>query len=486
MAVYLTKSMLSRLNKEKYSSNIFNEDEGSSSSNSYSNGDHWQRLMEGKKSVYLAKEMICRVCAKNGCTPLSEKTDGFEIITALRSITNVSMTLDDSLPKYICTYCLDTLKAIMAFKRNCEMSDRKFKQILNPNGDPSFHSYPYSRHDFQLILHQMKLKRMKVEEQKEKERKKKLRLRQKKIPPKNKQFRCSSCDTTFLNKEKLMAHRRDCMRRACELCGQLVLSIAQHMRHSHKQSVPHKCPTCGKEFPVIARLRNHMLVHTNTFNFFCDLCPYKCKHKYYLVMHMRTHTGEKPYKCPECPATFVNPSNLNKHKLTHQDKQFKCAMCEKAFRTKTALRDHHEATHMNIKHSCNFCGADFCYKSDLRKHEIRTHNRTKRDYIGGEPTYKQVERMQKMQEETDVDKWRQEQQIIVTQAPILQTTYNIEQSKEFVQTSHQIYFSDVTAIIQQPQMGTIPQQTVQLSLPDLTMKKDEVKLYEAQQGIGYF
>lgn len=74
----------------------------------------------------------------------------------------------------------------------------------------------------------------------------------------------------------------------------------------------------------------YRLVHSNTFNFFCDLCPYKCKHKYYLVMHMRTHTGEKPYKCAQCPATFVNPSNLNKHKLTHQDKQFKVSLREES------------------------------------------------------------------------------------------------------------------------------------------------------------
>ncbi|GBP18087.1 Zinc finger protein 235 [Eumeta japonica] len=260
----------------------------------------------------------------------------------------------------------------------------------------------------------MKLKRLKIEEEQERKRKKHERLIKQK-GPKIKQFKCSPCDMVFSNKEKLMAHRRErqCMRRACEVCGQLVVSIAQHMRHIHKQSLPHKCPTCGKEFPIIARLKNHMMVHTNTFNFFCDLCPYKSKHKYYLVMHMRTHTGEKPYKCTQCPATFVNPSNLNKHKLTHQEKQFKCALCEKAFRTNAALREHHEAAHMNIKHTCQYCGKDFCYKSDLRKHEIRYHNRIKRDYIGGEPTYKQVERLQKMQEAgEEMDKWRQEAAVV--------------------------------------------------------------------------
>ncbi|CAH2037284.1 unnamed protein product, partial [Iphiclides podalirius] len=387
---------------------------------------------------------------------------------AIRSVTNISITSDDSLPKFICNECLETLKLAMAFKKTCEISDKRFRKILNPMGDPLFHSYPYSKHDFQLILHQMKLKRMKVEQKTERERKRKEREQQKK-DPKVKEFKCSPCDVVFQTKEQLVSHRREaqCMRRACDVCGQLVLSIAQHMRHIHKRTVPHKCPTCGKEFPIIARLKSHMLVHTNTFNFYCDLCPYKCKHKYYLVMHMRTHTGEKPYKCQHCPATFVNPSNLNKHKLTHQEKQYKCMLCEKSFRTNAALRGHHDATHMNIKHTCNFCGRDFCYKSDLRKHEIRNHNRTKRSYVGGEPSYKQVERMQK--------------QLVVAKPEILQATF-IDQSKDFIQTHHPVYFSDVTAIIQQP----VQTQTLQITLPDLVLKKDEVQIYETEQTIAYF
>ncbi|XP_026488202.1 zinc finger protein 273-like [Vanessa tameamea] len=476
MAVYLTKSMMSRLNKVTYPSTTSIEGETSHYS------DQWEKLtMDSNIGVKLSKEMICRVCARNGCTPLSSKISDCDIMGAIRSVTNITINADDSLPKYICTECLESLKIAMRFKKNCEVSDKRFRKILNPMGDPLLHSYPYSKHDFQLILHQMKLKRMETEEKAEKERRRRERLMQKK-DPKTKEFKCSPCDMIFPNKEKLVAHRRErqCMRRACDICGQLVRSIAQHMRHNHEQNVVHKCPTCGKEFPIIARLKNHMLVHTNTFNFFCDLCPYKCKHKYYLVMHMRTHTGEKPYKCAQCPATFVNPSNLNKHKLTHQEKQFKCMLCEKAFRTGTALWEHHDAKHMNIKHTCTYCGRDFCYKSDLRKHEIRNHNRVKRDYIGGEPTYKQLERLQKMQEDQDaLEKWRQ-QQIVGAQPQ--QPTF-IDQSKDFIQTSHSMYVSDVTQIIQQPTIAQ--QQTVQLAMPDLTLKKDEVKMYDAQ-GMAYF
>lgn len=70
---------------------------------------------------------------------------------------------------------------------------------LNLSGDPLFHSYPYSKHDFQLILHQMKLKRLKIEQKKERERKRKERVQQKK-DSKVKEFKCSPCDVVFQTK----------------------------------------------------------------------------------------------------------------------------------------------------------------------------------------------------------------------------------------------------------------------------------------------
>ncbi|KAL4716210.1 hypothetical protein ACJJTC_004704 [Scirpophaga incertulas] len=482
MAVFVTKCMLSKFNNkiEYPSCNIFKEDE------LYTSEPSWPSIADiCKTNGSLAKSLICRICARNGAISIKEKVNCFDIMTAICSITNVTITTADSLPKYICNDCLEMLRVAVDFKIKCEEGDRRFRRLLQPMGDPSFSSYPYSKHDFQSILNKMKRKKQKLLMERELIRQKKHEQRQEKLIGKVKQFKCSSCDLTFPNKEQLVAHQRErqCMRRACDICGQLVLSIGQHKRHIHKQKILHKCTTCGKEFPIIARLKNHMLVHMNTFNYFCDLCPYKCKHKYYLVMHMRTHTGEKPYKCAQCQATFVNPSNLNKHKLTHQEKQFKCTLCDKAFRTNTALRDHHDVTHMNIKHTCVYCGRDFCYKSDLRKHEIRNHNRLKREYKGAEPTYKQVERLAMAKAHDDVDpmdKWRTEE-IILQPPPPAQATF-IDQGKEFLQAG-QTYFTDVNGMIHQP---PIVQQTVEISFPDIGMKKDDVKIYEAQQAIGYF
>ncbi|VVC89072.1 zinc finger protein 91-like isoform X2 [Leptidea sinapis] len=471
MTVYLTKKMLSKLNRSNFSIAPVEKDN--------SLDIHWLELLaDGSTSSQLSKKSICRVCAKKASKPISDPLYDFDIMGALRSVSNISLTPDDSLPKFICPECLESLKVALSFKRKCEAADRRYKKLLNPMGDPTLHSYPYSKHDFQLILHDLKKKRLNIEAQKEKDRKRREKFMQRKQLRK-KEFQCSSCDNIFDNKDLLFAHRQEkqCMLRACDICGQLVYSITKHMRHIHKQTVIHKCPTCGKEFPIIARLKNHMLIHTNTFNFFCDLCPYKCKYKHYLVMHMRTHTGEKPYGCPVCPAKFVNPSNLNKHKLTHQEKQYKCMMCDKSFRTSPGLREHHEAAHLNIKHTCAYCGRDFCYKSDLRKHEIRMHNRLKKEFIGGEPAYKQAERIQKEQDDEALEKWRQNQMIVTQPPPLVQATF-VDQNKEYLQNS-QMYFTDVTGIIQQ-QMPQ--QQSVQITLADIdNIKKDDVKMYVTQQ-----
>lgn len=45
-----------------------------------------------KSAADLAKDAICRVCARVACTPLSEKIEGYDIMSAICSITNVAVS----------------------------------------------------------------------------------------------------------------------------------------------------------------------------------------------------------------------------------------------------------------------------------------------------------------------------------------------------------------------------------------------------------
>lgn len=115
MTVYLTKKVLSKMNILKYPYNVPIEDEEGSSGDQ---NDHWQKLMSEtkyvsqviikntllnilfiecliyrKKLVQLGKDLICRVCARSGCIPLSDKIEGYEIMSTIRSLTNISVCI---------------------------------------------------------------------------------------------------------------------------------------------------------------------------------------------------------------------------------------------------------------------------------------------------------------------------------------------------------------------------------------------------------
>ncbi|CAG9136597.1 unnamed protein product [Plutella xylostella] len=73
---------------------------------------------------------------------------------------------------------------------------------------------------------------------------------------------------------------------------------------------------------------------------------------------------------------------------------------------------------------------------------------------------------------TELEKWRQQQQVAVA-AAVLPPEFAVADGKDF------IYFTDVAM----PQI--VQQQTVTI-MQDMTVKKDDVKLYETQQDITYF
>ncbi|CAF95756.1 unnamed protein product, partial [Tetraodon nigroviridis] len=76
----------------------------------------------------------------------------------------------------------------------------------------------------------------------------------------------------------------------------------------------YKCSYCNYANKGMARLIEHIRIHTGEKPHRCQLCPFASAYERHLEAHMRSHTGEKPYKCDLCAFRCSDRSNLSHHR----------------------------------------------------------------------------------------------------------------------------------------------------------------------------
>lgn len=121
--------------------------------------------------------------------------------------------------------------------------------------------------------------------------------------------------------------------------------LTNHVRAVHLKKYMKICDICGKKFQVKFKFERHMLEHTGgpqpTAD--CDICGFKAMDKTLLKRHKDSQHpagGRQEYKCHLCPK--VSPT-LRAHKIHVQYKHelgydFKCTMCDKAFKRSHSLK----------------------------------------------------------------------------------------------------------------------------------------------------
>uniref|UniRef100_A0A8C5MMB1 Uncharacterized protein n=1 Tax=Leptobrachium leishanense TaxID=445787 RepID=A0A8C5MMB1_9ANUR len=105
----------------------------------------------------------------------------------------------------------------------------------------------------------------------------------------------------------------------------------------------------------------------------CALCEKFFKTVGILNVHMKTHTGVRPYKCNECGKCFRDNWNLKVHQKIHTgETQYNCSICNKAF-IQYATYMKHRRIHTGEKpYACCYCDKRFTNSSNLVRHH-RTH-----------------------------------------------------------------------------------------------------------------
>jgi len=146
---------------------------------------------------------------------------------------------------------------------------------------------------------------------------------------------CIHCNDFVCSNKKTLDHHiisvhKNVRKYHCDECNYTSNYLNNFQRHTagHQGILGnYLCPHCPKAFYVEAKLRSHMLVHTDDKNYVCDECAAKFKRKDDLKVHMRTHLPdevravEKAKKltkvCETCGKKFEKNWKLKRHMIVH-------------------------------------------------------------------------------------------------------------------------------------------------------------------------
>ncbi|XP_072048333.1 uncharacterized protein [Amphiura filiformis] len=196
---------------------------------------------------------------------------------------------------------------------------------------------------------------------------------------------CEHCGKNFTRKLSVSRHIKNVhsgsqKQYKCHVCDKVYKDYSnfqQHVNGKHKGIFKYTCANCGKGYNRLMQFKVHMSTHTGKMLFKCEICSEEFLWKHYLTVHMRKHRGEFPFQCDQCEKKFHSSSRLVNHKRTHVEfkeliKKKQCVFCNKKFETKRDL-DNHERVHTGAKaFSCNLCERAYTSKSALKEH-LKTH-----------------------------------------------------------------------------------------------------------------
>lgn len=116
-------------------------------------------------------------------------------------------------------------------------------------------------------------------------------------------YECKDCETEFQSASEF--HQHDC---------KTSVDINENAINGPEPngSGKYKCETCEKWFKEKYYFQQHMLIHSDKYDFVCELCQKGFKSKIRLRCHYISHRTAPRYFCPECNKGFKESGNLKK------------------------------------------------------------------------------------------------------------------------------------------------------------------------------
>ena len=144
------------------------------------------------------------------------------------------------------------------------------------------------------------------------------------------------------------------LKMTCEVCGQTVSRLREHMIRKHPERVESKAV---KEWR-------------------CELCEYTSRIKSTLTQHINNIHAERRLACQQCSFMAAGTAQLRQHvKKVHSPANISCpvAGCKRKFVQSCDIKDHIKRTHSTGRYNCHICGKQADNEEKMKRH-IKLHN----------------------------------------------------------------------------------------------------------------
>ena len=145
------------------------------------------------------------------------------------------------------------------------------------------------------------------------------------------------------------------------------------------------CEFCKRSFQTSYFKKKHKLLKHD----YCQDCEKKFDTNEELVNHFVKYHPKSCFTCKKCPEVFLSkPRLVNHRKFIHEGiprakrrvpiyirtYKYPCEICDYAFESKNALKEHQNAKHAMVKNfECDKCDFKTAWKSELKKHHEVIH-----------------------------------------------------------------------------------------------------------------
>ena len=170
----------------------------------------------------------------------------------------------------------------------------------------------------------------------------------------------------------------------CKQCGKVCTdynAMKFHVRQVHcDRTLACTYEGCGKVFKTQVALKSHHDIHAGIKNYVCAECGFAFRSKQEMKGHvLRKHSKvKKSIPCELCGKIFRHMSNLKSHLNIHKaqsERQHRCTECNVTFKSEVSLKNHMILHDPSRPFKCSKCPLRYKNRDALCSHES-SHDHT--------------------------------------------------------------------------------------------------------------